>query len=115
MPDQTVLVTFDPSASPQFTFNPPPGDVTMTAAGKIIFNRSPGSASWKFTGGDVKDDPLDEFKGSVHGNGSSLHIDDDFKDPAKTPYEYYVTVQLNGTSYTSPDPKIVNDPGGGGP
>ena len=113
MPDQTVKVTFDPNANPQFTFDPPT-DVTMTAAGKVIFNRVPGSANWKFTGGDVKKDPLDEFEGSVHGNGSSLHIDDQFKDTTKTGYDYYVTVELKGTTYTSPDPKIVNDPGGGG-
>ena len=50
----------------------------------------------------------------MHGNGSSLHIDDQFKDTTKTPYDYFVTVELNGTSYTSPDPVIVNDPGGGG-
>ena len=110
MPDQTMKVMFDPGANPQFTFDPPPGDVTMTAAGKIIFNRSPGSATWKFTGGDVKRDLLDEFTPSVHGNGSSLHIDDQFKDVDRTEYEYFVTVELNGTSYTSPDPKIVNDP-----
>jgi hypothetical protein len=110
VPDQTVMVTFNPNANPQFTFDPPPGDVRMTAAGKIILNRSPGSANWKFTGGDVKEDPLDEFEGSVHGNGSSLHIDDRFKDKDRTEYDYYVMVQLDGTSYTSPDPKIVNDP-----
>lgn len=112
MPDQTVLVTFNPTANPQFTFVP--DEVRMTAAGKIILNRSPGSATWKFTAGDVKNDLLDEFSSSVHGNGSSLHIDDQFKDTTKTPYDYFVTVELSGTSYTSPDPVIVNDPGGGG-
>ena len=112
MPDQTVRVTFDPNANPQFTFVP--DESPMGAAGKIILNRTPGSANWKFTGGDVKEDPLDEFSSSVQGNGSSLHIDDQFKDTAETPYDYFVTVELNGTSYTSPDPVIVNDPGGGG-
>ena len=114
MPDQTVKVTFDPNADPQFSFDPSSGDVRMTASGKIILNRSPGSANWKFTGGDVKKDPLNEFDPSVQGNGSSLHIDDKFKDTTRTEYDYYVVVELNGTSYTSPDPKIVNDPGGGG-
>ena len=57
MPDQTVLVTFNPTANPQFTFVP--DEVRMTAAGKIILNRSPGSATWKFTAGDVKNDLLD--------------------------------------------------------
>ena len=112
MPDQTVSVTFNPGANPQFTFAP--DEVKMTAAGKVILNRSPGSANWKFTSGDVKNDVLNEFSSSVHGNGSSLHIDDEFKDPTKTAYDYFVTVELNGTSHTSPDPKIVNEPGGGG-
>lgn len=111
MPDQTVNVTFDPTAEPQFTFDP--DSVTMTSAGKIICLRRPPSATWKFTGGDVKEDPLDEFSSSVQGNGSSLHIDDKFYDKTETPYDYYVTVVLNGTSYTSPDPVIVNDPGEG--
>lgn len=112
MPDQTVTVTFSPTPKPQFTFDP--DQVRMTAAGKIILNRSPGSANWKFTAGDVKNDVLREFSSSVHGNGSSLHIDDQFKDAALTSYDYFITVELNGTSFTSPDPVIVNDPGGGG-
>ena len=112
MPDQTVNVTFDPTATPKFTFDP--DSVTMTAAGKIICLQRPSSATWKFTGGDVKEDTLNEFSSTVQGNGQSLHINDELKDTAKTPYDYYVTVVLNGTSYTSPDPVIVNDPGGGG-
>ena len=50
MPDQTVTVTFNPTANPQFTFAPDP--VTMTAAGKIIINRAGGS-SWTFTGASI--------------------------------------------------------------
>jgi hypothetical protein len=107
-----VDVTFDPSANPQWKFVPE--NVSMGSSGKVICHRRPPTATWTFTGGDVKKDPLNEFSSSVEGNGKSLHIDDKFYDKAKTEYEYYVTVELDGTSYTSPDPKIVNDPGGGG-
>lgn len=112
MPDQTVEVSFDPNAEPQFTFVP--DTVTMTAAGKVVFLRRPSAAPWAFTDGAVKNDTLSEFSASVHGNGSLLHMRDDFKDRQKTPYEYTVTVEFNSASYTSPDPVIVNDPGGGG-
>jgi hypothetical protein len=109
VPDQTVNVTFDPAADPQFVFEP--DEVTMTAKGKVIFLRRGASPTWTFTGGTVKDDTLKQFSASVQGQGRSLHIDDDFRDKQKTPYEYTVSVQLDGTSFTSPDPVIVNDPG----
>jgi hypothetical protein len=106
-----VNVSFDPNATPQFTFDPP--SVTMTNAGKVVLNQSPASATWTFQGALVKDDTLDEFSETVLGNGNSLQINDAFRDRSSTPYSYDVTVALNGTSYTSPDPVIVNDPGGG--
>lgn len=109
MPDQTVQVTFDPNATPQFTFSPP--SVTMTASGKVVLHQSPASASWTFSGAVVKGDTLDEFSSQVVGNGQTVQIADSFKDRAETPYSYDVTVQLNGQTYTSPDPQIVNDPG----
>ena len=112
MPDQTVEVTYDPNARPKFTFAP--DTVTMTAAGKVVLLRRPADAPWEFTGGFVKNDTLKQFSVSVHGNGSKLHVDDKCKDDRKTPYEYQVTVALNGYPHTSPDPVIVNDPGGGG-
>jgi hypothetical protein len=112
VPDQTVNVTFDPTADPQFTFSP--DEVTMTAAGKIIFLKRPPSAMWNFTGGNVENDTRKEFSARVQGNGRALHIDDEFKDEEKTRYKYTISVQLDGTSFTSPDPHIVNDPGGGG-
>ena len=109
MPDQTVQVTFDPNASPQFTFTP--ASVTMTGSGKVILQQSPASAPWTFDGAVVKDDTLDEFDATVHGNGQQVQIADSFKDRTETGYSYDVTVELNGQSYTSPDPQIVNDPG----
>ena len=112
MPDQTVNVTFSPTADPQFTFEPDP--VRMTAAGKIIFQRRPESANWTFKDGVVKDDSQKQFSSSVQGQGRSLHMDDKFYDKVRTPHEYYVTVELDGRTFTSPDPVIVNDPGGGG-
>lgn len=109
MPDQTVQVTFDPNATPQFTFTP--SSVTMTGSGKVILQQSPSSAKWTFDGAVVKDDTLEEFSSTVQGNGQSVQIADSFKDRTETPYSYDVTVELNGQTYTSPDPEIVNDPG----
>jgi len=112
MPDQTVEVSFDPNADPQFTFLP--DTVTMTSAGKIVLSRRPQDAPWDFTGGTVKNDSSNQFSSSVQGNGSKLHIRDAFTDSAKTPHEYTVTVSFGGSTYESPDPVIVNEPGGGG-
>lgn len=108
-PDQTVRVTFDPAANPQFTFEPE--SVRMTAAGKIILLQHPASARWTFRDAEVKDDTLDEFHSTVQGNGTSIHVDDQFRDRTKTSYSYNVTVSLDGSTVTSPDPVIVNDPG----
>jgi hypothetical protein len=111
MPDQTVQVTFDPNANPQFTFSP--SSVTMTAAGKVIL-QSPGSQSWLFVspGATVKNDTLNQFSASVQGGGQSVQIDDAMRNPrgTRTVYNYNATVSLNGTTYTSPDPDIVNEP-----
>jgi uncharacterized protein DUF1888 len=109
VPDQTVNVSFNPTADPQFTFDP--DSVTMSGAGKIILQRRPPTERWTFTGGDVKNDTLNEFSSSVQGNGRSLHIDDKFRDRTRTEYEYTITVELNGERFESPDPVIVNDPG----
>jgi hypothetical protein len=110
MPDQTVNVTFDPTANPQFTFDPP--SVTMTGAGKVVLHQNPASAPWTFQSALVKGDSLGEFSPSVQGNGNSMQINDAFRDPIVTSYSYDVTVSLDGASYTSPDPQIVNNPGG---
>jgi len=109
VPDQNVNLSFDPNANPQFEFDR--DTVTMTAAGKVIFHRRPSTAEWTFRDGAVKDDKLKEFSSTVQGNGKLLDIDDKFYDRQKTSYEYNITVELHGTTYTSPDPHIVNDPG----
>jgi hypothetical protein len=113
MPDQTVNVTFDPNASPQFTFSPT--SVKMTASGKVVLLQSPATATWTFQNAVVKDDTLGEFTPTVGGNGQNIQIADAFRDTTKKPYSYDVEVSLNGVSYTSPDPEIVNDPGVGDP
>ena len=107
--DQTVNVSFDPTANPQFTFDKP--SVEMTKAGKVILVQKPASAPWTFQNAVVKDDVLQEFSSVVQGNGNSLQISDAFRDQQKQTYSYDVTVELDGTTYTSPDPEIVNDPG----
>jgi hypothetical protein len=113
MPDQSVEVTFDPNAEPQFTFVP--NTVTMTKAGKIVLHRRPQDAPWKFKGGSVKMDEWGQFTPSVHGNGSLLHLDDKFTDREMTSHSYMVRVEFElgsgSRDYDSPDPVIVNDPG----
>jgi len=108
-----VTVTFDPYASPrdQFKFDKP--SVTMRFAGKVILQKSSADAPWKFQGATVKDDMLHQFRPSVQPEGKALHIFDELRDPPgrKYEYKYNVTVALSdGTSFTSPDPVIVNEP-----
>jgi hypothetical protein len=113
MPDQTVNVTFDPTSTPQFSFDQ--SSVKMTSAGRVILVQQPASATWTFQTAVVKDDTLQEFSSAVQGNGNSLQINDLFRDTATKHYSYDVTVMFDGVSYTSPDPEIVNDPGSGTP
>ena len=70
MPDQTVKVTF--TAPSTFTFDKP--TTTMTAAGKVIFHRDPGSAAWTFV--SVNGLPSPEYTWSVTGNGSGITVND---------------------------------------
>ena len=110
MPDQNVDVTVDSSTTPPtFTFSPP--SVTMTAAGKVILHRKPTQAAWTFVGGNVKNDTLGNFTTNVAGDGKTLTFNDALKDTVRTTYNYNVTILLNGSNVTSPDPDIVNDPG----
>jgi hypothetical protein len=112
MPDQSVEVTFDPNAVPQFTFVPE--TVTMTNAGRIVFHRRPQDAPWTFSDAWVED-AQGQFEVSIPGNGKVLHIRDDCTDPRRTSHKYTVTVQFEWQGYfryyESPDPVIVNDPG----
>lgn len=104
-----VTVTFNPTANPQFGFDK--HSVTMKFAGRVILQKSPANAAWKFQGATIKDDMLHEFHPSVQTGGTTLHIFDECRDTTETSYWYNVTVALDGISYTSPDPVIVNDPG----
>ncbi len=106
----TVGVRFDPNANPQFTFDNE--RVTMTAAGKILLIQRPASQRWTFRDAEVKDDTLNQFSSTVLGGGNTLHINDEFRDRSRTEYSYNVTVDLDGKTFQSPDPVIVNDPGG---
>jgi hypothetical protein len=106
--DPVVKVTFDPTKNPQFTFNEP--EVRMTNAGRIILRKDPTSATWRFLGATVKDDTLNEFRVRIPRKEGQLHIMDDCLDEQVTTYSYNVTVHLDGVTYTSPDPVIVNDP-----
>ena len=108
--NQTVGVTFDPNANPQFTFDNE--RVVMRAAGKILLIQRPASQRWKFRDADVKNDTLNQFSSTVLGNGNTLEINDAFRDQTLREYSYNVTVELDGTTFQSPDPVIVNDPGG---
>ena len=105
MPDQTVTVTFNPNANPQFSFDNDP--VTMTAAGRIILNRAGGS-TWTFTGATITN-PGGQFgTPTVNPAGTSIDISDLCSTAGS--WCYTVTVSSNSVSYTSPDPEIVNDP-----
>ena len=110
MPDQIVRVTFDPKATPHFTFDCE--TVRMTEAGKVILQRRPRVARWTFVTAKVKLDKLRQFSSTVRGEGRSLHISDLCRDKRTTSYSYNVTVKLGRKTYKSPDPVIVNDPGG---
>jgi hypothetical protein len=114
MPDQSVEVTFDPNANPQFTFVP--DTVTMTKAGKIVIHRRPHDAPWTFRGAKVEDDgPPGQFSVSLHANDTMIHIRDEWTDGERESHKYTVTVRFEWNNhfrdYESPDPVIVNDPG----
>ena len=106
----TVGVSFDPNANPQFTFDNE--RVTMREAGKIVLLQRPASPRWRFRDAEVKDDTLNQFSSTLLGNGSTILIDDAFRDRTVREYSYNVTVELDGATFRSPDPVIVNDPGG---
>ena len=114
MPDQSVEVTFDPNAVPQFTFVPE--TVTMTKAGKIVLHRRPQDAPWTFRSAKVENSgPPGQFSVSLHGNDSMIHIRDEWTDGSRVSHKYTVTVRFEWNDhyrdYESPDPVIVNDPG----
>jgi hypothetical protein len=101
-PDQNVTVTYDPAATPRWTITP--RAVHMTAAGKIIFHRSPGSARWTFV--RVNGIPSSWTQG---GNpAGSLYTVEDPDTPIQN-YPYTITILYNGSEVTSPTEWIEAD------
>jgi hypothetical protein len=93
MPDQTVKVSFTSPST--FAFDPP--TVTMTAAGKINFHRSPGSATWTFV--SVNGLPTTQFTTSMTGNGSEMAVNDAHSSTGD--FGYTVTVNDATGNHTS--------------
>lgn len=93
MPDQTVKVTF--TAPSTFTFDPEV--VSMTAAGKIVMHRDPGSATWTFV--SVNGLPSPEYTSTVTGNGSGIDVHDAFTSNGGSGYT--VTVNDGTGGHTS--------------
>ena len=113
MPDPNppiVKVSFDPDDDPQFRFDDE--TVRMTQAGIVVLVQRGRAKKWEFQGAEVKNDTLGQFSAAVLGNGNTVVIDDRFRDETIKAYSYYVTVLEAGETYRSPDPVIVNDPGG---
>lgn len=102
MPDQTVKVTF--TSPDAFTFEPEV--VSMTAAGKIIMHRDPGTADWTFV--SVNELPSPEFTSSVDGNGRSATVNDAYTSNGSS--SYTVTVHDQGGNHTSQVPPTGTQP-----
>lgn len=98
MPDQTVKVTF--TAPNTFMFDPP--TATMTAAGKVIFHRNPGTSTWTFV--SVNGLPSPEYTSSVIGNGSGITVNDAHTSNGGS--SYTVTVNDATGNHTSPPETI---------
>ena len=94
MPDQTVRVSFNPPDESSWVFTP--DEVTMTAAGKIIFLRDPQSPNWTFVSVNLLPESWAR-KGSQ--NGAQMSVDD--PDQPKGEFIYSVTVSYEGVEYTS--------------
>jgi hypothetical protein len=101
-----VRVTFNPTAPVQFTFVP--NDVHMKGRGRVVLQRDPPGADWKFIVGIVKGDTAEQFSSAVRAQGAILHIHDEYR--ALGEFQYKIIVELDGQYHVSPDPVIVNDP-----
>ena len=106
-----VLVSFEPTPKPRFNFVP--DSVTMRGPGTIVLDQDPAdpAAKWLFQDAFVKDDTTGQFSSELHDQKKSLHIRDEFHDKEKKSHSYRITVTQDGSTFTSPDPVIVNDPG----
>jgi hypothetical protein len=105
MPD--VQVTYNPSQTPAWNFNPDP--VRLNASGNIVFTQAPGS-NWTFVTASVQSGGTQFGTPTVNGNGSQMTLHD--AHTSNGHWCYTVTVMPTGAtqSVTSPDPEIINDP-----
>lgn len=101
-----VQVTYNPSATPAWSFSPDP--VRMTASGDIVFTQAPNS-TWAFTGASVTSGGSNFGTPTVNGNGSQMTMSDAHTSDGT--FCYTVSVLPSGAtqSVTSPDPEIVNE------
>lgn len=99
-PDQTVNVSVEGS---DFSFDPDP--VRMTASGNIILMKFPHTATWKLVDAHVKDGGT-QFHVTPTPGGQKVSIRDDHTSLGT--WDYNVTIEVDGSRTTSPDPQIVN-------
>ena len=106
MPDQTMNVSF--TAPDTWTFDPP--QPTMTGSGKVKLKQADSNQSWTFDSVAFDNDtsPPQFNPEAPADSGKKLDIDDACTVPGT--YSFTITVTAaDGTRYTSPDPKIVNE------
>lgn len=102
--DKQVTVAFDPTTG-MFTFSPST-PVVFERAGRLIIQKDqPSNQSWDLSGVIFDDNNGNQFPIESR-SGQQIIIDDDFTQIGTFSYEVQVTA--NNTTYTSPDPKIVN-------
>jgi hypothetical protein len=99
-PNTPVRVSF--TAPDTWSFDP--DDCTVRAQGNVVLLREPANSDWQFVDADI-DDPYDQFTTSP--SPAQVTIRDDFKHRGS--FKYTVTVRLGDETYTSPDPRIIND------
>ena len=103
--DKQVTVDFDTSTQ-TFTFTPS-GPVVFEKAGRLIIQKKPGS-SQNWTLSNVVFDNYTGTQFPIESkSGQQIIVDDDYTTMGTFSYEVEVTA--NNTTYTSPDPKIVNE------
>jgi len=102
-----VQVTYDPTQTPPWKFDPDP--VRVTASGNIIFTQAPGS-NWTFTGASVTNGGGVFGTPQINNPGNQMILSDACS--SKANFCYTVSVLPTGAtqSVTSPDPEIKNDP-----
>ena len=101
-----VNVTFDPNAKPQFSST---GIRDNDVRWQGHFPPASVISVVDVYGGNVKKDTLNELSRPYTGTGNPFTSTTNSK-TSRRGYDYTVTVELYGETYTSPDPVIVNDP-----